>query len=153
MIELTELPRQLDAVVYAAKRLGYNVREVTERMDKIRNLMAVRPYGPDIRQYMINMRGYDMPPQFGTSLFLDLQLERLIDMLASDEQRAEMDALARRLNGTLMNDLHAEAAIENEQRARQRCMDARTPAEVAAAFADLEDAREMLARGLHQEAR
>lgn len=96
-MDLTELPRQLDAIDYAAKRLGCTMREVTERTDKIRQYAGVRPFSADIRQYVINMRGYDMPPQFGTSLFLDLQFERLIDMLTSPEQRAEEAALAARL--------------------------------------------------------
>jgi hypothetical protein len=95
-IDLAELPNQLDAIHYAAEKLGANLREVDERLEKIHNMLAVRPYAPDIRQYVINMRGYDMPPQFGTHQFLDLQLERLIDMLASDQDRAEEAALATR---------------------------------------------------------
>jgi hypothetical protein len=95
-VDLLELPRQLDAIDYAAERLGYTVREVKDRTDKIRNLLMVRPYAPDIRQYVINMRGWDMPPQFGTHTFLDTQLERLIDMLATPEDRAEEAALAAR---------------------------------------------------------
>lgn len=103
-MELTELPRQLDAIHYAAEKLGYNLREVDERLEKIHNMLAVRPYAPDIRQYVINMRGYDMPPQFATHTFLDLQLERLIDMLATDEDRAEEAALAARLAESLSAD-------------------------------------------------
>jgi hypothetical protein len=100
-MDLIELPRQLDAIDYAAERLGYDVSAVRERTEKIRDRLAVRPYAPDIRQYVINMRGWDMPPRFATSAFLDLQLERLIDMLATDEQRAEESALAARLIASL----------------------------------------------------
>jgi hypothetical protein len=95
-MDLLELPRQLDAIDYAAERLGYTVREVKERTDKIRRYLMVRPYAPDLRKFVINMRGWDMPPQFGTTLFLDAQLERLIDMLASPEDRAEEAALVAR---------------------------------------------------------
>jgi hypothetical protein len=95
-MDMTQLPRQLDAIDYAAQKLGYNVREVKDRTDKIRAELAVRPYAPDVRQYVINMRGWDMPPQFGTHTFLDLQLERLIDMLASDADRAAEAALVAR---------------------------------------------------------
>jgi hypothetical protein len=100
-VNLLELPRQLDAIDYAAERLGYNVREVKDRTDKIRNLLMARPYQPDIRQYVINMRGWDMPPQFGTHQFLDLHLERLIDRLSTDEQRAEGASLAADLTTKL----------------------------------------------------
>jgi hypothetical protein len=99
MIALTELPRQLDAIVYAAEKLGYNVREVERRIDSVRTV--AHPDGGasagTIRQHIINMRGWDMPPQLATHTFLDLQLERLIDMLASDEQRAEEREIAARL--------------------------------------------------------
>lgn len=95
-MDLLELPRQLDAIDFAAERLGYTVREVKERTDKIRLLLRKHPYAPDIRQYVINMRGWDMPPQFGTHAFLDLHLERLIDALASPEDRAEEAALVAR---------------------------------------------------------
>lgn len=95
-MRIDELPRELDAVVYAAEKLGYNVREVEMCIDSIRTV--ARPEGSasaaTIRQHMINMRGWDMPPQFATHAFLDLQLERLIDMLASDEDRAAEAAIA-----------------------------------------------------------
>jgi hypothetical protein len=99
MITLTELPRQLDAIVYAAERLGYNVREVERRIDSIRTVANADggASAATIRQHVINMRGWDMPPQFGTCTFLDLQLERLIDMLSTDEQRAEEARLAEYL--------------------------------------------------------
>lgn len=103
-MDLNELPRQLDAIDYAAEKLGYTVREVKGRTDKIRNMLAAQPSVADIRQYVINMRGWDMPPQFGTSMFLDLQLERLVDMLASNEERAEETALAARLAKSLEED-------------------------------------------------
>lgn len=93
----TELPRQLEAIRYAAQKLGYNVREVAERTDKILVVLGLHPDAATVRQYVINMRGWDMPPQFGTCTFLDLQLERLIDMLATDADRAEEAALAARL--------------------------------------------------------
>jgi hypothetical protein len=99
-VDLLELPRQLDAIDYAAERLGYNVREVKERTEKIRHQMMVTPFAPDVRRYMINMRGWDMPPQFATSGFMDLHLERLIDQLSSDEERAATLALARKLAAT-----------------------------------------------------
>lgn len=96
-MELLELPRQLDAIDYAAERLGCNVREVKDRTDKIRRQLMVTPHQPSLRQFVINMRGWDMPPQFGTHTFLDMHLERLIDQLASPEDRAEYAALAARL--------------------------------------------------------
>lgn len=96
MMQLSELPRQLTAIRLAAKTLGCNVREVDQRLASIELCALTHPDASVIRQHIINIRGYDMPPQFGTSMFLDLQLERLIDMLATDAQRAELDSLAAR---------------------------------------------------------
>jgi hypothetical protein len=104
MMKLAELPRQLEAIEYAAERLGVRYAEVKARTEKIACFLATGASQADIRQYVINMRGYDMPPQFGTSQFLDLQLERLIDMLATDEQRAEEAELAARLAAGLESD-------------------------------------------------
>lgn len=99
-MDLLELPRQLDAIDYAAEKLGYTLREVKERTAKIRHQLMVTPFAPDVRQFMINMRGWDMPPQFATSSFMDLQLERLIDQLATDQDRAETAALVGKLAAT-----------------------------------------------------
>lgn len=94
-MELAELPRQLEAIRHAAETLGLKVREVEYRLASIATAARQEGATPAIvRRHVINIRGYDMPPQFGTSLFLDLQLERLIDMLASPEERAELDAIA-----------------------------------------------------------
>lgn len=95
-MDLLNLARQLDAIDWAAQRLGYNVREVKERTEKIRVQLTITPHAPTLRQHVINIRGYDMPPQFATTMWLDLQLERLIDMLSSPEDRADEAELAAR---------------------------------------------------------
>lgn len=96
MINLADLPRELDAITWAARRLGYAFREVERRMDSIKTVLMVKPYAPDVRQHIINIRGWDMPPQFATSQWLDLQLENLIDRLASDAEIAEIAEIAGR---------------------------------------------------------
>lgn len=95
------LDRMLDAIDYAAGRLGYNVREVKDRTDKIRSYVMVRPYGPDVRQYVMNVREYDQPPQWGTSSFLYGQLDRVIVHLSTPEQLAEEAAIAARITASL----------------------------------------------------
>lgn len=95
------LDRMLDAIDYAAERLGYNVREVKRRTDKIRSYVMVRPYGPDVRQHVIHLREYDQPPQWGTSMWLYEQLDRVITHLSTPEQLAEEAALAARIRSSL----------------------------------------------------
>lgn len=98
MIKLEDLPRELDAITWAARRLGYNFREVERRMESTKTVLAAHgtPGAHDVRQYLINMRGWDMPPQFATSQWLDLQLENLIDQLASAAETAEIAEIASR---------------------------------------------------------
>lgn len=95
------LARMLDAIDYAADRLGYNVREVKDRTDKIRNHVEVRPYGPDVRQYVMNLREWDQPPQWATSMWLYDQLERVIVHLSTPAELAAEEALAARLATSL----------------------------------------------------
>lgn len=95
------LARMLDAIDYAAERLGFNVREVKERTEKIRTYVMIRPYGPDVRQYVMNLRDWDQPPQWATSSFLFAQLERVVDHLTTDEDRAEERAIAQRMRASL----------------------------------------------------
>lgn len=95
-MDLTDLPRELDAITWAARRLGYNFREVERRMDSIKAVHTAGKDAHDVRQHIINIRGWDMPPQFATSQWLDLQLENLIDRLASDAETAEIEKLAAR---------------------------------------------------------
>jgi hypothetical protein len=95
------LYRMLDAIDYAAQRLGYNVREVSNRTEKIRTYVMVRPYGPDVRQYVINLREYDQPPQWATSTWLYEQLDRVIGHLSTPEQLAEELAIAARMRASL----------------------------------------------------
>ena len=95
------LDRMLDAIDFAAQKLGYNVREVTNRTEKIRTYVMIRPYGPDVRQHVINVREYDQPAQWATSMWLYEQLDRVITHLSTPEQLAEEAALAARIRASL----------------------------------------------------
>lgn len=100
-MDLRHLPRQLDAIGYAAAKLGYRTAEVEPRLNALSGAATCLNDAAAVREIAIQMRGQLPWHLVATATFLDLQLERLIDMLSTDEQLAELDAIAARVRAAM----------------------------------------------------